>query len=313
MGIKTVAVFNASSRQGLAQLRQLVASGYAPVAVTRQKAVIEAAGLGNIAVRAADNADPASLDAALAGVDAVFFQVPLLDHPDRLALYAENVAAAASRAGVQRFVHNSTMWSPDDRCGEPTYDNVRRLEKIVEGHGLPLVIYRPTVFMDNWLTAYALPLLQSARLYRYPHKPGMRFAPLSLDDLAKFMVAALERDGLLGRRLRLAGPEILTPEDVRATLSDVIGTEIRYEYQSPADFARYTYDAFVHRTGADRDAYVTGFDLFYTFNNDGAEEPFRFDIHPLLKEVPVELETFRQWAARQDWNATAGSVGSPTA
>lgn len=311
MTIKTVAVFNASSRQGLAQLRQLLAAGYAPVALTRNRAVIEAAGLGTVRTVAADNADPASLDAALAGVDAVFFQLPLLETPDRLVLFAENVAEAALRAGVQRFIHNSTMWSPDETCGETTYDTVRVVERRMESFGLPLTIFRPTLFMDNWLTAYALPLLRDEHLYRYPHNPEMDYSPISLDDVAKFMVAALPRTDLIGERLRIAGPETLRPEDVRALLSEAMGVHISYEYQTPADFAADSWDRFVKDTGAPRDAFIAGFSAFYAFNNNAPERPFVFDIGPLLERLPVTLERFADWAKRQDWTG-ADQIGSVT-
>lgn len=312
MMIRRVAVFNASSRQGLAQLRALRAGGYDPVAISRNPALFfQAAGLGPLRVVAADATDPAAVDRALDGVDAIFLQLPLLEAPDRLELYAETVAAAARRAGIGRFVHNSTMWSPDDACGEATYDHVRRIERIIQGYDLPLTIFRPTVFMDNWLTAYALPLLRDRHLYRYPHKPTLRFSPIALDDLARFMVASLAAPQTIGRRYRVAGPETLTPIAVRAILSAAFGTEIAYEYQPPAAFAAYTYDSFVHATGVPRDLYIAGFAAFYTFNNDADEQPFCFDVTPVLADLPVELESFAHWAARQDW-VSGGRSGSIT-
>jgi len=311
MTISTVAVFNASSRQGLAQLRQLLAHGYTPLAITRSPAILAAAGLGAVAAVAADNADPASLDAALSGVDAVFFQLPLLETADRLVRFAGNVADAALRAGVQRFIHNSTMWSPDDTCGETTYDTVRAAERRIEQSGLPYTIFRPTLFMDNWLTAYALPLLRDQHLYRYPHNPELEYSPISLDDVARFMVAALPRTDLVGERLRIAGPETLKPEDVRALLSDAIGAQIAYEYQPPSEFAADSWDSFVKDTGAPRDAFIAGFGAFYTFNNNAPERPFVYDVGPLLERLPVPLERFADWARRQDWTG-AGEIGSVT-
>ena len=306
-----VVVFNASSRQGLAQLRQLLTVGHRPRAVTRQAKLLSH--FNGIEVVSADFTDAASLDAAMAGADAVFFQPPLLDHPDRLRSHARNVAQAAKRAGIARFIHNSTMWSPESAeypCGQYTYDLMREMEESSTASGVPLVVFRPTLFMDNWLSAFAKPLLLGQHLYRYPHKPSMRFSPISLDDLAKFMVAALDRDDLFGRRLRVSGPEILVPEDVRAALSDAIGTHIRYEYQTPADFAAFTFDGFIHKTGADRAAYIAGFDDFYTFNNESPLKPFEFDVQPVLDLIPIQLETFRNWARRQDWTSQEESVGS---
>ena len=308
-----VVVFNASSRQGLAQVRQLLKAGHRPRAVTRQAGIFSAPVFAGVEVVAADFTDPASLDRAVAGADAVFFQPPLLDIPDRLRSHARNVGEAAKRAGIKRFLHNSTMWSPDPAdypCGQMTYDTMRDLEAILEDLGLPLVIFRPTLFMDNWLTSYAKPVLIEEHLYRYPHKPTLRFSPICLDDVAKFMVAALERDDLIGGRFRIAGPETLGPEDIRAALSEAMGVPIRYEYMAPADFAAYTYDRFVHKTGAPRDLYIAAFNDFYTFNNDSPLKPFELDMKPTLQKIPLQLETFRSWTKRQDWKSLGDAIGS---
>jgi hypothetical protein len=48
--------------------------------------------------------------------------------------------------------------------------------------------------MDNWLTAFAKPALVKEHKYRYPHKSSLRYSPISLDDLALFMVTALNQD-----------------------------------------------------------------------------------------------------------------------
>jgi uncharacterized protein YbjT (DUF2867 family) len=310
---QVVVVFNASSRQGLAQVRQLLTAGHKPRAVTRQAGIFSAPAFKGVEVISADFTDPASLDRAVAGVDAIFFQPPLLDIPDRLRSHAQNVGEAAKRAGIKRFIHNSTMWSPDPAdypCGQMTYDTMRELEVILEGLALPLVIFRPTLFMDNWLTSYAKPVLIAERVYRYPHKPTMRFSPISLDDVAKFMIAALDRDDLIGGRFRISGPQVISPEDVRAALSEAMGTTIRYEYQTPANFAHDTYVRFVHKTGADHDLYVAAFNDFYTFNNDSPLKPFELDIQPLLKKIPLQLESFRDWALRHDWTTIEGDIGS---
>ncbi|MCK9285397.1 MAG: NAD(P)H-binding protein, partial [Rhodocyclaceae bacterium] len=85
---QTVVVFNASSRQGLAQVRQLLKSGHKPRAVTRQAGIFATPAFAGVDVVAADFTDPASLDRAVAGADAIFFQPPLLDIPDHLHRYA---------------------------------------------------------------------------------------------------------------------------------------------------------------------------------------------------------------------------------
>jgi uncharacterized protein YbjT (DUF2867 family) len=310
MKLKPVTVFGASGRQGQAQVRQLLAQGYAVRAITRNQSILDRAGIKGAEIMPADFADIASLDRACANVDAVFFQPPQVEQPERILAFCKSAGEAAKRAGVKRFVLNSTMWSPDQPCGQPMYDMVLMIENIFAAIGLPLVIFRPTVFMDNWLTSFAKPVLVKEHKYRYPHKPDLQFAPICLDDVAKFMVAALSRDDLIGQRIRIAGSEILGPAQVADILSEAMGTRITYEYQTPRDFGLYVGEMFGIPPGADRDNYAAYFDSFYTFNNDAPQKPFLFDVAPVLKRIPITLETFRNWAVRQNWTTLDDAVGS---
>jgi uncharacterized protein YbjT (DUF2867 family) len=192
------------------------------------------------------------------------------------------------------------------------YDLVLAVENIFSASGVPLVVLRPTVFMDNWLAAFAKPALVNEHVYRYPHKPTLRYSPISLDDLAKFMVAALTQDNWLGQRLRVAGPETLTSPQVAEILSEAMGVPITYEYQTPLDFGYCAYSLMGAATGLDRDTYAAYFADFYNFNNDSPQQPFHYDVTPLLQQVPIQLETFRQWAKRQDWTNLNAVVGSAT-
>jgi len=119
MAIRTVTVFGASARQGQAQVRQLLQQGFQPRAVTRQKDIFSGPDYRGATVVEADYDDVASLDKACAQADAVFYQSAQLAGRDQILQQSINVAEAAKRAGVKRFVLNSTMWAPDEPCGQP--------------------------------------------------------------------------------------------------------------------------------------------------------------------------------------------------
>jgi uncharacterized protein YbjT (DUF2867 family) len=311
MSINTVTVFGASGRQGQEQLRELMTQGYWPRAASRQKDVLDAAGLEGVAVMAADYADPSSLDRVLENADAVFFQHPQVERPDRILAFATNVGQAAKRADVKRFIVNSTMWAPDEPCGNAMYDLELSIEDVFGDLGLPLVVFRPTIFMDNWATVFWKPMLVGEHKYRYPHRHDLPMSPISLADVAQFMVAGLQHDDLVGERLRIAGPETLTPLQMADILSEAIGgSPIEYEYQTTRDFSNFVYDIFGVGTGVDRETYVQYFDDYYTFNNDAPQQPFYYDVAPLLKRIPIRMETFREWAGKQDWTSLDAAVGS---
>ena len=68
-----VTVFGASGRMGQAQVRQLLLAGYQVRAITRKKGVFKNE---NVTEVSADYNDPESLDNAIKGSDAAFYNKP---------------------------------------------------------------------------------------------------------------------------------------------------------------------------------------------------------------------------------------------
>src|SRR5438552_3140909 len=102
-----VAVFGASGRQGLAQVRQLVKAGHQVRALARGQdpfygEVFE--GPGKVVdIVPCEMRDDASLANAVRGVDAVFYNHPVRFSEDRLA-WVERMGTAALHANVKRMV-----------------------------------------------------------------------------------------------------------------------------------------------------------------------------------------------------------------
>ncbi|WP_340265893.1 SDR family oxidoreductase [Sphingobium mellinum] len=309
---KTVAVLCASSRMGQAETRELLAQGHAPRAISRSHDIFMRDEFRGTEVVGADFSDVDALQAAFTGVDAILSAIPSLAG-EKSPEYAHNLVAAAKRAGVRRIIHNSMMWAPDEPCGQPYYDAVLALENIIAGSGLDVTIFRPVLFMDNLLTRFAKPNLVNHGLYRYCQRPGLLANWIAMDDVAKFMVAALTRDDLIGRRIAIGGKETLAVEEVVAILSDILQRPITYEYEDP-----YEWGARVHGEvglGAlmPQDVYAQAMGSFYMFNNESPHRPFEVDMKPVLEDIPVRTIPLREWAARQDWSPDAqegNAVGS---
>ena len=53
---------------------------------------------------------------------------------------------------------------------------------------------------------------------------------------------------------------------------------------------------------ADRDAFIDSMSDFYRFNNVSEHKPFKVDMEPVLKEIPIKLTPFSEWISQQDWN-----------
>lgn len=304
---KTVAVTCASGRMGQAQVRQLLAAGYDPRAISRSwKGAKDE--FRDVKAVGADFGDVESLRSAFEGTDVIFNTIPSFAAANSFQ-YARNVVEGAKAAGVKRIIHNSAMWAPNEPCGEPLYDLVLELENVFADSGMDVTIFRPVLFMDNLLTRFQKPNLVEKGLYRYCQKPGLVATWISMDDLAKFMVAAIDRDDLIGRRIEVGGPEALPIEDVVTTLSEVLKRPVTYEYESPRDLGERMHGILGLGDQFPKEAYAAMMDSFYTFNNESPLEPFQTDMKPVLAEIPVQMTTLREWALQQDWSLnTKGPV-----
>jgi uncharacterized protein YbjT (DUF2867 family) len=298
--MRLITVFGASGRQGLAQVRQLVNAGFAVRAISRSADPFYGETFENTTVMAADLDDAESVARAVAGVDGVFLNCPLMTSRhavDRI----ERVGRLAHKANVPRVVLHVPLWLPDEPVNEPGYDNGRlEASTMLESHPAATV-FGGVIFMDNMLTDWAFPGIVTRGEYRYPHNPELECNWISLDDIAKFMVAALDRPDLIGRKFSLGGPERLKPPQVAAILSDVLGRTIRYIPLTPREYGVKLADSFGLMPGPERDATIRTFEDFYIFNNFSPLKPFAVDMTETLKLIPIGMETLKEWASRQEW------------
>jgi nucleoside-diphosphate-sugar epimerase len=139
----------------------------------------------------------------------------------------------------------------------------------------------------------------------YPHKPDLECSWISLDDVAKFMIASLDRPDLEGAWVNIGGPEILKPQQVASHLSDAVGREIKYDPSTPEQFGWHLANAYGDEMPDDEKKVIAaGIKEFYEYNNNSPTKPFRVDMGPVLERIPIQLETFADWSKRQEWRLT---------
>ena len=300
-----VAVFGASGRQGLEQVRQLILHGHDVRAISRRPDPFHGEDLGEVEIVSADIADEDSCFEAMRGADAAFYTHPLRSHVDRIQAVT-TIGRAGKRADLKRVVWNTSAWIPDQPGDHPSHYTVN-----TEGlnalwrTGVPATVFGPVLYMDNLLTNWAFPFIVNEGRYVYAHNPKLECSWISLTDVAKFMIAALDRPDLEGAWLNLGGPEVLVGPQIAAKLSDALGREIRYDPSTPAEFGRHLAEAFGDELdGPEKDAIAASICEFYTYNNTASFQPFRVAMGAVLERIPMELETFSAWATRQDWRMT---------
>ena len=186
-------------------------------------------GPGQIAFIQANVRERASLEAALAGSDAVVNLVGILAEHGRQtfdavhARGAETVARAAAEAGAAKLVHVSALGADP---GSPAIYGRSKAEgeRRVRAAFGDAVIVRPSVVVgpeDRFLNLFAemarfspvLPLIGGGKT---------RFQPVYVGDVAAALVQLLEEDGHEGRIYEFGGPEVWTFRELLEFMLTVI-------------------------------------------------------------------------------------------
>ena len=294
----TVTVFGSTGRMGRAQVRQLLLAGHSVRAVSRKKGFY--ANQENVDEVLADYNDPQSLDEAIKGADVVFYNKPSFDQVSKMLDFCAAVGAAAGRANV-RLIYQTAAYAPEKEIGQFNYDRVLATENAVMQGGASTTVFRPVLFMDNTLTKWAREDILNSDEFAYPHKPDLEANWICLDDVAKFMIAAIDRDDLIGRRMVIGGPETLTPQRIADFFSGYFGRPIKQKTLTPKEFAIRMADIFEDVSDISREDYIAAMTGFYQYNNEAEINPFVVDMNEVLKEIPIELTPFSEWIGQQEW------------
>ena len=173
--------------------------------------------------------DPQTFAPALAGVDRLFL---LTGYTVDMLVQSKVLVDAAKKAGVGHIVHLGIFGQWD--CTDPHFAWHQLIEKYIEASGIAWTHLHPNVFMENLLTFFA-PRGGTATVFFGEQRVGW----VALKDLAAVAATVLrqgpQRHG--GQDYWLS-PEVLTGRQVAEVLSDVLGTKIRVDIQSPDVLAK---------------------------------------------------------------------------
>jgi len=303
--MSTVSVIGATGRQGLAQIKHLLQQGYDVRALSRSGSPKLGEFTGKVHSRYLDIEDESTIENAIDGSQFVFYNHPLNLNFKREQL-CTSIGNACKNVGVDRLVWNTASWIPDRPGDSHTYTgNTRGLNALWET-GVPATVFGAVLFMDNLLTDWARPMLMDEKRYIYPHAPDIGANWICLDDVAKIMMASLDRPDMVGSWLNIGGPERLTGAEVAATLSSVLGFELDYDPCTPEEFAHLLVAAMGDSVGEEkRKGFISYISEVYHYNNTSPTMPFAVNTEYMLERLPeIKLETLKSWASRQDWSGS---------
>ncbi|MER6948470.1 NmrA family NAD(P)-binding protein [Nonomuraea sp. NPDC000554] len=280
----TFLVIGATGAQGGAVARELVASGQRVRGLARSDRMPD-----GVQPFVGDLGDAALVKAAFTGVSRASVLLPMVYEPELVAAYVRNVIDAALAAGVERLVFNTGNRTPSEATGVAAFETRRAAVASLLESGVPTVVLRPPVYLDNLLAPWVAGPLAHEGVLRYPLPAGLPVAWLSHADLATITVAALTRDGLDGAVLDVGGPDTVTGTELAAAF----GPGVRYAEQDVDEFEHALARALGEPTAA-------GVAATYRWlaTTAGAVDP----VDPDLEErLGVRLTPLREWIAAQPW------------
>jgi uncharacterized protein YbjT (DUF2867 family) len=169
-----------------------------------------------------DLADEGSLVTAMAAVEKVFLLSS--PHPDA-ASWHRNAIDAARRTRVQLLVRSSILGA--DRESPAEFISAHTTcDRYLEDSGLPYVIVRPNLFMQN-IPESTIPSLDASGTF-YGDAGEARISMVDTRDVAAVACRALTEPGHAGAHYDVTGPEALSYTDVAAKLSAATGRRISY-------------------------------------------------------------------------------------
>lgn len=229
---------------GAAVAASLRTAGVPLRVVARDPARLPAALSDHAEVVAGSHADPAVLDAALAGAEAVFVVVPpdfrAPDVTEHYLRFARPIADAVRAHGVRRVVAVSSLGR--GYAGPAgVLAAAWAMDQVLESSGVAYRSLQPPFFMENLLHQVAL--IRDHGTFVLAADPDAPFPAVATDDIASVAAGLLEDpswDGQQGVAVR--EPVDHTPREMARIMSEVLGRQVAYQQVTLGEY-RAQYEA----------------------------------------------------------------------
>jgi uncharacterized protein YbjT (DUF2867 family) len=213
-------ITGATGNVGGIVVERLLARGERPRVFVRDAEKARARFGERVDVAVGDLADPASLSAALAGVDALF----LVNAGHDLDVRDAAAAKVAIGAGVRHLVKLSSIDAREQNVGTGVWH--ARGEAAIRESGVVFTFVQPSGFMVNAL--YWARSIKAEGVVRTSTGDG-RIPFIHTADIADVAVAALTTRAHDRASLPITGPEALSYAEMTGKIGAAIGRPLRFE------------------------------------------------------------------------------------
>lgn len=216
-----ILITGATGNNGKELIRQLTAAGQQARALVRNPAKAADLKGPNVELAVGDFDQPATLDAALRGVEKAFLLTPVAEHSGE---WQRAFIEAAQRARLKHLVKFSGM-------GATSHAKVELLrmhgeaDDLLRGSGMPFTILQPNSFHQNILSSAGT--IKTKGVFHWPLK-NARQSTVDIRDINAVAAKVFTTAGHEGKTYVITGPEALTFQQAAEKLSAVLGRTIQY-------------------------------------------------------------------------------------
>ncbi len=226
-----ILIAGASSKPGQRLIPMLVQKGYRVRALTRTPQKLEFANSLGVDVVEGDMRQPDTLLRACEGAEAVVSTVTAIGENLLCEVDGEGnqlLMEIAQRSGVKRFVHVSAYGAA--RNHPVDFFRIKfEAEEHLRSMAMNYTILRPTCFMESWCARIGAQVLRGETVTIFGNgKNPINF--ISVEDVAKYIVLALEDPRMCNQTLTIGGPQNLTLTEVAAIYERLAGINVPKQY-----------------------------------------------------------------------------------
>lgn len=186
----------------------------------------------NTLVVAGDVLDPASLEAAMRGVDVAYYLVHSMgasgsfEETDRQA--AMNFGAAAKAAGVRRIIYLGGLGRSDEDLS-PHLRSRQEVGNVLRASGVPVLELRASVVIGSGSLSFEMirALVERLPIMITPRWVNVPAQPIAIDDVLAYLVEALALPDDECRIYEIGGADRMSYADIMRTYARMRGLRLR--------------------------------------------------------------------------------------
>ncbi|MCI9887992.1 SDR family oxidoreductase [Micrococcales bacterium 31B] len=210
-----VLVLGGSGYIGGRLLPRLVNSGYTVRVLSRRRERLEGSAGDSLEVVAGDASDAGAVDAAMQGVDVVYYLIHSMTTERDFARVdrqiAQNVAGAAARHGVRRIIYLGGL-TPETSDLSVHLASRHEVAEILEASRVPTLVFQAGVVIGSGSASFEMVrhLTEVLPVMPAPKWVLNRIQPIAIRDVMHYLLAAPRVGAEVGGTFDIGGPDVLT-------------------------------------------------------------------------------------------------------